>query len=91
MKDASAVTVVPRKRRGIELVLIIFALIITLGAFALVDINVTGSLSDAFPYVAGFSVRDGGPGPHLRPLATAVRRSGHPALRDRVERAWGWR
>ena len=56
MTDASAVTVVPRKRRGIELVLIMFALIITLGAFALVDINVTGSLSDAFPYVAGLSV-----------------------------------
>ena len=56
MKDASAVTVVPRKRRGIELVLIMFALVITLGAFALVDINVTGELSDAFPYVAGISV-----------------------------------
>ena len=49
MTDASAVTVVPRKRRGIELVLIVFALVITLGAGALVDINVTGGLSEAFP------------------------------------------
>ncbi|HSU35320.1 MAG TPA: FtsW/RodA/SpoVE family cell cycle protein [Propionibacteriaceae bacterium] len=56
MTDASAVTVVPRKRRGIELVLIVFALVITLGACALVDINVTGELSEAFPYVAGLSV-----------------------------------
>ncbi len=49
----SAVTVLPRKRRGVELLLILFALAITLGAYALVDFNVTGKLSENFPYLAG--------------------------------------
>ena len=49
----SAVTVLPRKRRGVELLLILFALVITLGAYALVDFNVTGDLSKSFPYLAG--------------------------------------
>ena len=56
MSDAAPVTVVPRKRRGVELGLIIFALALTLGAYVLVDINVTGGLSSSFPYLAGFSV-----------------------------------
>ena len=49
----SAVTVLPRKRRGVELLLILFALVITLGAYALVDFNVTGKLSENLPYLAG--------------------------------------
>ena len=53
MRVVAPVTVVPRKRRGVELALIIFALGLTLGAYALVDINVTGELSSGFPYVAG--------------------------------------
>ena len=53
MSAASAVTVIPRKRRGVELALIIFALLITISAYALVDYNVTGELSANFPYVAG--------------------------------------
>ena len=56
MRDAAPVTVVPRKRRGVELGLIIFALVLTLGAYVLVDINVTGELSASFPYLAGFSI-----------------------------------
>jgi cell division protein FtsW (lipid II flippase) len=56
MRDVAPVTVVPRKRRGVELSLIIFALVLTLGAYVLVDINVTGELSAAFPYLAGFSI-----------------------------------
>ena len=43
----------PRKRRGVELALIIFALGLALGAYALVDLNVTGELSPTFPYVVG--------------------------------------
>ncbi len=53
MPPSSAVTVIPRKRRGVELVLIIFALLITISAYAQVDYNVTGELSVNFPYVAG--------------------------------------
>jgi cell division protein FtsW (lipid II flippase) len=55
MRAVAPVTVVPRKRRGVELALIIFALGLTLGAYALVDINVTGELSPSFPLVAGIS------------------------------------
>ena len=53
MRDVAPVTVVPRKRRGVELALIIFALGLALGAYALVDLNVTGELSPSFAYVAG--------------------------------------
>jgi hypothetical protein len=53
MRVVAPVTVVPRKRRGAELVLIIFALGLTLGAYAVVDLNVTGEISSSFPYVAG--------------------------------------
>ena len=55
MSAAAPVTVIPRKRRGVELALIVFALTIALGAYALVDLNVNGAISDAFAYVAGGS------------------------------------
>src|SRR5829696_10452221 len=42
MRVAAPVTVLPRKRRGVELVLIIFALMITLGGYAIGDFNITG-------------------------------------------------
>ena len=51
--STAAVTVLPRKRRGVEFALILFALVITLSAYALVDFNVTGHLSANFPYLAG--------------------------------------
>jgi cell division protein FtsW (lipid II flippase) len=53
MSAATPVTVIPRKRRGVELVLVIFALVITLSAYALVDLNVFGHLSTVFPTLAG--------------------------------------
>ncbi len=53
MSSAFPITVIPRKRRGVELVLVIFALAITLGAYALVDLNVNNRLSPMFPYLAG--------------------------------------
>ena len=56
MSTAAPTTVIPRKRRGVELVLILFALIIGLGAAALVDMNVTDSLSSFFPMLAGICV-----------------------------------
>src|SRR4029453_12326287 len=55
MRAVAPVSVVPRKRRGVELALIIFAVGLTLGAYALVDINVTGELSPSFAYVAAIS------------------------------------
>ena len=53
MRMDAPVTVVPRKRRGAELALIIFVLGLTLGAYAIVDLNVTGEVSPTFPYLAG--------------------------------------
>ena len=53
MSSAFPITVIPRKRRGIELVLVIFALAIGLGAYAIVDLNVNNRLSPMFPYLAG--------------------------------------
>ena len=87
MPPSSAVTVIPRKRRGVELALILFALPITLSAYALVDYNVTGQLSVNFAYLAGICTAPGAGGPLRRALATALRRPGHPALRDRAQRA----
>jgi cell division protein FtsW (lipid II flippase) len=55
MRVVAPVTIVPRKRREVELAMIIFALGLTLGAYALVDINVTGELSPTFSYLAGIS------------------------------------
>lgn len=56
MSTAAPLTVIPRKRRGVELVLILFALVITLGAYALVDVNVSGRISAALPSVVGVCV-----------------------------------
>ena len=53
MSSVAPVTVIPRKRRWIELVLILFALVLTLGAYAQVDLNVYGELSPLFPTLAG--------------------------------------
>jgi cell division protein FtsW (lipid II flippase) len=48
------VTVLPRKRRGVELVLVAFALLLGLGGYALVDLNTAGALSPRLPsLVAG--------------------------------------
>ena len=53
----SPVTVVPRKRRGVELALLLFALVLGLGAYALVEENVSGGLSPVFvPVAAGCAV-----------------------------------
>ena len=41
MSGTSSTTVVPRKRRGAELLLLVFALALALGAYAIVDLNVT--------------------------------------------------
>ena len=50
MPASSAVTVIPRKRRGVELVADpLRAVLITLGAYAQVDYNVTGELSANVP------------------------------------------
>ncbi|MCW2811211.1 MAG: putative cell division rane protein [Friedmanniella sp.] len=46
-------TVIPRKRRGVELALVAFALVLVLAAYAQVDLNVTGELSPRFSLVAG--------------------------------------
>ena len=56
MSIAVPMTVIPRKRRGVELVLIVFALVITLGGYALVDYNITGGFSPILPYLAGVCV-----------------------------------
>ncbi|MFC7619939.1 FtsW/RodA/SpoVE family cell cycle protein [Microlunatus sp. GCM10028923] len=50
---APAQTVVPRKRRGVELLLIILALGIGIGGYAMVDYNLNGRLDDFFPVHAG--------------------------------------
>ncbi len=55
MSSAGPVTVLPRKRRGVELLLMTFALALGLGGYALVDVNVTGGLTPRFPYLAGGS------------------------------------
>ena len=57
MSSAFPMTVIPRKRRGIELVLVIFALAITLGAYALVDLNVNNRLPPMFPIAQRKSIR----------------------------------
>lgn len=55
--SSAAVTVVPRKRRWTELLLTFFALVLGLGGYAVVDLNVSGGLPDAFWYVvAGCSL-----------------------------------
>ena len=46
--SVGAVAVVPRKRRGVELALLAFALVLGLGAYAQVDLNVSGELGADF-------------------------------------------
>lgn len=53
MSTATATTVVPRARRGTELLLLVFALALGLGAYAIVDYNVDGAVSPRFPVIAG--------------------------------------
>ena len=84
MRVVAPVTVVPRKRRGVELALIIFALGLTLGAYALVDINVTGELSSAFPWRASASCSLHSP--TLQSGGGSVRGPGDPAVRDLAQR-----
>ena len=88
MRVAAPVTVLPRKRRGVELVLIVFALAITLGGYAIVDFNVTGGFSPVFGTLAGVCVG-------LAVLAHVAVRwrlpyadPVHLALRDPAERPW---
>jgi cell division protein FtsW (lipid II flippase) len=45
-------TVIPRKRRGAELLLLVFALALSLGAYAIVDYNVTEAIPPSFSYTA---------------------------------------
>ena len=52
MSADSAMTVVPRKRRGAELFGLLFALVLVLGAYAQVDLNVDGELSARFTTLA---------------------------------------
>ncbi|MFT4165474.1 MAG: FtsW/RodA/SpoVE family cell cycle protein [Microlunatus sp.] len=54
--SSAAMVVVPKKRRGAELFLLLFALLLTLGAYAQVDLNVSGELSARFPVLAVVSV-----------------------------------
>ncbi len=49
---AGPLTVLPRRRRGVELALLTFALVLGLGAYAQVDLNVTGALGSRFGTVA---------------------------------------
>ena len=52
--SAGAVSVLPRRRRGVELAMLLFALVLGLGAYAQVDLNVTGGLGPGFvPVAAG--------------------------------------
>lgn len=53
-RSEGAVAVLPRTRRGVELAMLAFALVLGLGAYAQVDLNVTGELGPRFwPVVAG--------------------------------------
>ncbi|HEY5821355.1 MAG TPA: FtsW/RodA/SpoVE family cell cycle protein [Propionibacteriaceae bacterium] len=56
MSAAAPVTVIPRKRRGVELFLIAYALVITLGAYALVDLNVYDAIPANLASVAAVCV-----------------------------------
>ena len=49
---SGSVAVVPRRRRGVELALLAFALVLGLGAYAQVDLNVNGELGPRFVPVA---------------------------------------
>jgi cell division protein FtsW (lipid II flippase) len=56
MSDAAQMTVIPRKRRGVELVLTLLALAVVLSAYAIVDLNAAGGISPALPYIAAFAL-----------------------------------
>jgi cell division protein FtsW (lipid II flippase) len=47
------VTVVPRKRRGVELVMLLFAAGIGIAAYTIVHLNVDGAVPARLPFVAG--------------------------------------
>ena len=53
---AGPVTVIPRKRRGVELALIAFALALVLGAYAIIDLSVAGRISPSFGPLAAYCV-----------------------------------
>jgi cell division protein FtsW (lipid II flippase) len=53
MSSSGPVTVVPRKRRNVELALVLFALVLTLGAYAVIDLTVSGALSPLFSTLGG--------------------------------------
>ena len=48
-------TVVPRKRRNVELAMLVFALVVGLAAYAIVDLNVLDGVSPGFPVLATLS------------------------------------
>ncbi|HEY0240581.1 MAG TPA: FtsW/RodA/SpoVE family cell cycle protein, partial [Friedmanniella sp.] len=50
--DTGSIAVVPRRRRGVELALLAFALVLGVGAYAQVDLNVDGGLGPRFEVVA---------------------------------------
>ncbi len=54
MSTPANVMVIPRKRRNVELALVLLAVVIGLGGYAVVDLNVLGGLTPRFPgLVAG--------------------------------------
>jgi cell division protein FtsW (lipid II flippase) len=52
MSTPAPATVIPRKRRGAELLLLLFALGLAIAAYAMVDLNVFERLSPRFGYLA---------------------------------------
>jgi cell division protein FtsW (lipid II flippase) len=53
MSTSGPVTVIPRRRRGAELLLLLLALVVVLGAYAVVELSVTGEVAPGFPVLAG--------------------------------------
>ncbi|MBA8793801.1 cell division protein FtsW (lipid II flippase) [Friedmanniella endophytica] len=56
LSDDRAVIIVPRKRRNVELFLVLFAAAIGLAAYTIVSYNVTGEIPTVLPWVAGIWV-----------------------------------
>jgi len=48
-------TVVPRKRRTVEMLLLIFASALSVAAYVQVDLNVLGEVPQNLPFVAGLA------------------------------------